>query len=146
MSSTCIFCKIAKREIPSHIVHDDEDSFAFMDIRPIRLGHVLVIPKLHIDHFSDLPDAAAIKVLMVAQHLAKKLRAAVKPPRVGLLVGGFAVPHAHLHVVPMEDGHDLTSQMYAKIADGKVTYDITNIPPAAPEALKAMAERLKNQA
>lgn len=146
MSSTCLFCKIARREIPSHVVHDDEDSFAFMDIRPIRPGHVLVIPKLHIDHFSDLPDAAATKVLMVAQRLAKTLRATLKPPRVGLLVGGFAVPHAHLHVVPMHDGHDLTSQNYGKVADGKVAYDITNIPPAAPEALAEMASRLKNQA
>lgn len=146
MSSTCIFCKIAKREIPSHVVHDDGDSFAFMDIRPIRPGHVLVIPKLHIDHFSDLPEDAAIKVLMVAQRLAKTLRADLKPPRVGLLVGGFAVPHAHLHVVPMHDGHDLTSQNYAKVADGKVVYDITNIPPAPPEALAEMAARLKKQA
>jgi histidine triad (HIT) family protein len=146
MSATCIFCKIAKREIPSHVVHDDEDSFAFMDMRPIRPGHALVIPKLHIDHFSDLPDAAATKVLMVAQRLARTMRATLAPPRVGLLVGGFAVPHAHLHVVPMHDGHDLTSQAYAKLADGKVTYDIANNPAAAPEALKAMAERLKNQA
>lgn len=144
MSATCIFCKIAKREIPSHVVHDDEDSFAFMDIRPIRPGHVLVIPKLHIDHFSDLPDAAATKVLMVAQRLAKKLRADPKLPRVGLLVGGFAVPHAHLHVVPMHDGHDLTSQNYAKVADGKVTYDIANISPAAPELLAEIAKRLRS--
>jgi histidine triad (HIT) family protein len=143
MSATCIFCKIAKREIPSHVVHDDEDSFAFMDIRPIRPGHVLVISKLHIDHFSDLPDAAATKVLMVAQRLAKKLRADPKLPRVGLLVGGFAVPHAHLHVVPMHDGHDITSQKYAKVADGKVGYDIATIPPAAPEELKAIAAKLK---
>ena len=146
MSSTCIFCKIAKREIPSHIVHDDRDTFAFMDIRPIQPGHVLVIPKLHVDPFSDLPDDAATKVLLVAQGLAKKIRAELKPPRVGLLVGGFAVPHAHLHVVPMQDGHDLTSQSYAKVADGKVTYDIANIPPAAPEDLSKIAGRLKNQA
>ena len=61
MSATCIFCKIAKREIPSHIVHDDADTFAFMDIRPIQPGHVLVIPKVHVDHFSDLPDDAAVE-------------------------------------------------------------------------------------
>jgi len=145
MSATCIFCKIAKGEIPSHVVHDDGDSFAFMDIRPIRPGHVLVIPKLHIDHFSDLPDTASTKVLMVAQRLAKAIRSTLAPPRVGLLVGGFAVPHAHLHVVPMHDGHDLTSQNYAKVVDGKVAYDITHIPPASPESLTAMAERLKKQ-
>jgi len=144
MSATCIFCKIAKREIPSHIVHDDADTFAFMDIRPIQQGHVLVIPKVHIDHFSDLPDDAATKVLLVAQRLAKTIRAEIKPPRVGLLVGGFAVPHAHLHVVPMHDGHDITSQNYAKVVDGKVTYDIANIPPAAPEELASLATRLKS--
>jgi histidine triad (HIT) family protein len=143
MSATCIFCKILKREIPSHVAHDDADVFAFMDIRPIQPGHVLVIPKLHVDHFSDLPDAAATKVLMVAQRLAKKIRGTLAPPRVGLLVGGFAVPHAHLHVVPMHDGHDLTSQHYAKVHEGTVTYDIANIPAAAPEALKSIAERIK---
>ena len=146
MSTACIFCKIAKREIPSHTVHDYEDCFAFMDIRPIRPGHVLVIPKLHIDHFSDLPDAAATKVLLVAQRLTKKLRAVLKPPRVGLLIGGFHVPHAHVHLVPMHDDHDLTSQNYAKVADGKVAYDIANIPPAVPEALAEMAEKIRNQA
>lgn len=144
MSATCIFCKIAKREIPSHIVHDDADIFAFMDIRPIQPGHVLVIPKVHIDHFSDLPDDAATKALLVGQRLARRLRSELKPPRVGLLVGGFAVPHAHLHVVPMQDGHDLTSQNYAKVADGKVTYDITNIAPAAPEELARLAGLLKS--
>ena len=82
MSATCIFCKIAKREIPSHIVHDDADTFAFMDIRPIQPGHVLVIPKIHIDHFSDLPDEAATKVLLVGQRLAKRMRSELKPPRV----------------------------------------------------------------
>ncbi|MSP48274.1 MAG: HIT family protein [Alphaproteobacteria bacterium] len=146
MSASCLFCKIARREIPSHVVHDDEDSFAFMDIRPIRPGHTLVIPKAHVDHFSDLPDAASTKVLMVAQRLARKIRVTLAPPRVGFLVGGFAVPHAHLHVVPMEDGHDLTSQMYAKVTDGTVAYDIANIPPAAPAGLAEMAVRIKNQA
>lgn len=144
MSATCIFCKIAKREIPSHVVHDDADTFAFMDIRPIQPGHVLVIPKVHIDHFSDLPDDIATKVLLIAQRLAKTIRAEIKPPRVGLLVGGFAVPHAHLHVVPMHDGHDITSQNYAKVVDGKVTYDIANIPPAPPEELAKFASRLKS--
>lgn len=144
MSATCIFCKIAQREIPSHVIHDDAETFAFMDIRPIRPGHALVIPKVHIDHFSDLPDDSATKVLLVAQRLAKTIRSEIKPPRVGLLVGGFAVPHAHLHVVPMHDGHDITSQNYAKVADGKVTYDIANIPPAAPEELAKLATRLKS--
>ncbi len=144
MSATCIFCKIAKREIPSHVVHDDPDTFAFMDIRPIQPGHVLVIPKVHIDHFCDLPDDAATKVLLVAQRLGRTIRAELKPPRVGLLVGGFAVPHAHLHVVPMHDGHDITSQNYAKVVEGKVTYDIMNIPPAAPADLAKLASRLKS--
>jgi histidine triad (HIT) family protein len=143
MSADCIFCRILRREIPSHVVHDDQDVFAFMDIRPIQPGHSLVIPKLHVDHFSDLPDEAATRVLMVAQRLAKRIRATLGPPRVGLLVGGFAVPHAHLHVVPMHDGHDITSQKYAKVADGKVGYDIATIPPAAPEELKAIAAKLK---
>jgi histidine triad (HIT) family protein len=143
MSADCIFCRILRREIPSHVVHDDQDVFAFMDIRPIQPGHSLVIPKLHVDHFSDLPDEAATRVLMVAQRLAKRIRATLGPPRVGLPVGGFAVPHAHLHVVPMHDGHDITSQKYAKVADGKVGYDIATIPPAAPEELKAIAAKLK---
>jgi len=146
MSPTCLFCKIARREIPAHVVHDDADSFAFLDIRPIRPGHVLVIPKLHIDHFSDLPDETAAKVLEVGQRLARRMRETLRPPRVGLLVGGFSVPHAHLHVVPLHDPHDLTSQAYAPPGAGPIAYDIAHVPPAAPGDLSAMADRLRNQA
>lgn len=146
MSSSCVFCKIVRREIPSHVVHDDADCFAFLDLHPIREGHALVIPKAHVDHFSDLPDDLAAKIMVVGQRLSRHLHAAVAPKRVGLLVAGFSVPHAHLHVVPLHHPHDLTSQAYAPPGVGPIAYDIANIPAAAPATLAGLAERLRNQA
>jgi len=139
VASTCIFCRIARREIPSHIVHESDDVVAFLDIHPIRLGHTLVVPREHHAYFDDLPPALAAEIVAVGQKLAPVLRAAAGVPRVGFLFTGVDVAHAHAHVVPMLEATDVTSTQY--IVERPLTF---RPAPAAPQAdLEAMADSVR---
>lgn len=106
----CIFCKIVKGEIPSHKVYEDDDVFAFLDIHPINTGHALVIPKEHVPVFHEMDDATYDAVMRAAKKIASKIQATIKPLRVGLMIVGWDVPHTHVHVVPMNESGDITSQ------------------------------------
>ena len=97
-----IFTKIIKGEIPCHKVYEDEKTLAFMDIHPIRAGHVLVIPKQQVDHLWDLDDETYEAVMMTAKHVAAQMRKILNPVRVGVHVAGLEVPHAHVHLFPFD--------------------------------------------
>ena len=103
-----IFTKIINGEIPCHKVAEDENFFAFLDIRPLNPGHVLVIPKLEIDYLFDLPDELLSGMLIFARPIARAVERVVDCERVGLLVAGLEVPHAHLHLVPFKKINELT--------------------------------------
>lgn len=108
----CIFCRIARGEIPARVVHASPTVLAFLDIHPIRPGHVLVVPRDHHAYFDDLPPDVAAETMHVAQRLAPALRRAVGVERVGLFFTGVDVAHAHAHVVPMVEPTDITSPAY----------------------------------
>ncbi len=98
-----IFTRIVNREIPAHILREDDDYLAFLDVRPIRAGHSLVIPKREIDDLFDLPDALLAGLLVFARPVAKAIQETTGAQRVGVAVVGIEVPHAHLHLVPIDD-------------------------------------------
>lgn len=98
--TSCIFCKIVAGQLESSKVYEDEEILALMDIQPVRQGQVLVIPKQHIDHFSDIPDALAVRIYRKTHSLLKAVREVVHPERMGLVVHGYGVPHAHAVIVP----------------------------------------------
>jgi histidine triad (HIT) family protein len=123
-----LFTKIIRGELPSYKVYEDEDCFAFLDIRPIRGGHTLIVPRQETDHFTEVPEPAYSAVFKAAQPLGEAIRKATGAPRVGLAVVGFEVPHFHLHLVPIWTPSDLNFQL-AKSAD-------------APD-LQEMQERIK---
>lgn len=102
-----IFTKIINREIPAQIVAEDERFIAFLDIMPMVLGHTLVVPKNEVDYIYDLSneDLAAINVF--AKRVAAAVRKAVPCKRIGVAVIGLEVPHAHIHLVPMNSADDL---------------------------------------
>jgi len=139
----CIFCRIIKREIPAVFVHEDVQCVAFLDLHPIRDGHALIIPRQHIDHFSDVPDELAAHMMKVAQKLSRRMHEVLKPERVGLVVSGYGVPHAHLHVVPMMDEQDITSARYAVLQEGTLSFSMANIPIATLEERQAVAAKLR---
>ncbi len=98
----CIFCKIAKGEIPSTKVYEDDTSFAFLDIHPKVPGHTLLIPKAHYTWFEELPDDLSDKLFRVAKQLAKDMK---KDPKIGYVqvsIVGKDVPHTHVHLLPRE--------------------------------------------
>ena len=102
-----IFSKIIAGEIPSYKIAEDDQFFAFLDIFPLREGHVLVIPKLETDKFFDVPDDYLAGILLFAKPIAKAIEAAFECDRCGLSVIGLEVPHAHLHLVPIDNSDDL---------------------------------------
>lgn len=94
-----IFTKIYKGEIPGEIIYDDEQCFVLLTIEPITPGHCLVVPKEQIDHLWDVEDALYQHLMQIAKQMAGRLRQAYDYTRIGMLVEGFGVPHAHVHVL-----------------------------------------------
>src|SRR5580658_242914 len=104
--SMTIFSKIIAGEIPSYKIAEDKRFFAFLDIYPIREGHTLVIPKTEIDNLFDLPDDYLAHLLLFAKPIAKAIEKSFRCNRCGLSVLGLEVPHAHLHLIPVDHADD----------------------------------------
>ena len=102
-----IFTKIINREIPGHIVHEDDRYIAFLDINPLVLGHTLVVPKKEVDFIFDLDDDVLAGMNVFAKKVALAIRKAVPCKRIGVAVIGLEVPHTHVHLVPMNVTDDL---------------------------------------
>lgn len=102
-----IFTKIIKREIPAHIVAEDENYLAFLDIMPLAKGHVLVVPKQEVDYIFDLEPEALAGLHLFAQKVAKAMDKTIKCTRIGVAVIGLEVPHAHIHLVPLRTMDDI---------------------------------------
>ena len=102
-----IFSKIIAGEIPSYKIAENENFYAFLDIFPLCEGHVLVVPKTATDNFFDLPDAYLAQIMLFAQPIAKAIEKAFVCNRCGMSVVGLEVPHAHIHLVPINAADDL---------------------------------------
>ena len=102
-----IFSKIAAGEIPSYKVAEDADYLAFLDIFPLTRGHVLVIPKKEVDYLFDLDEESYSELMMFVRKVALAVGKAIPCKRVGVAVLGLEVPHAHVHLVPLNSEKDL---------------------------------------
>jgi histidine triad (HIT) family protein len=133
---SCIFCEIVAGRAPVSIVHEDDAIMAFMALRGVIPGEVCVIPKAHIDHFTDIPDDLAARIMVRGQRIARRMLEVYKPLRMGMIVHGFGVAHAHLVLVPQHGPDDLTSARLARIENGKVVFRLD-----APEIPRAELDR-----
>jgi len=124
-----IFTRIVNGEIPCYKVAEDERFLAFLDVYPLVKGHVLVIPKQEVDYIFDLDDDLLADLMLFAKRVAIQLKAAVPCVRVGVAVIGLEVPHAHVHLVPMQSMGDIN------FSNPKQTF------PA--EEMEAIAESIK---
>lgn len=138
----CVFCQIVARQAPASFVYEDDFVAAFMTLQPTAAGECLVISKAHVDHFIDLSDDVAQRIMLVAQHLGRRMRDTFKLERVGYLVHGYGVPHAHFIIVPQQGPHHLTSDRFARIADGQIVFDMSRVPVADRSTLDKNARKL----
>ena len=105
-----IFTKIINREIPAHIIYEDDKVIAFLDINPVQPGHTLVIPKTEVDHFQDLSDEDFQALMNAVKQLSAHLKKATGAKRACLKVEGFDVPHAHVHIIPANSGAEFNAK------------------------------------
>ena len=102
-----IFTKIMKGEIPSYKIAEDEYFYAFLDINPLAEGHTLVVPKRQVDYIFDMEDMQLGEMLIFAKKIAKAIEKNIPCKKIGLTVIGLEVPHAHIHLVPINDVYDI---------------------------------------
>lgn len=95
-----VFTKIINGDLPCYKIHEDERTFSFLALDQVNLGHTLVIPKLEVNHWFDVPEESYTQVGRNAQKIARAIQSATGCPRVGTMVAGFEVPHYHLHLIP----------------------------------------------
>jgi len=121
-----IFSKIIAGEIPCHKVAENETCFAFMDISPLAVGHVLVVPKTEVDKYFDLSDSELSEINLFARKIAVAIEKVIPCKRVGVAVIGLEVPHAHIHLIPLNSVADinferkklsLTGEKLAEVAE-----------------------------
>jgi len=103
-----IFSKIINREIPAYIVAEDDSNIAFLDINPVSKGHTLVVPKKEIDYVFDLDDETYTSLNLFAKKVASAIKAVITCQRIGIAVVGIEVPHAHIHLIPLNSMSDFS--------------------------------------
>jgi len=143
MKSNCVFCNIIKRELPASIFYEDTKILGFLNHRPVHAPECLIIPKQHIDHFTDIDDQLSAKIMVLGQQLARQIRKHYKPERVGYVVSGYGVAHAHLIIIPQYHDHDITSRHFAVLKDQKIIFTDEHIPIAPRAELDRLAAQLK---
>ena len=102
-----IFKKIIDREIPGHIVAEDDQYIAFLDINPLKEGHTLVVPKVEVDYVFDLDHQTLAGLFSFSKRVAKAIKSVIDCERVGVSVIGLEVPHAHVHLIPINSMDDM---------------------------------------
>ena len=121
-----IFSRIIAGEIPSYKVAENEDYYAFLDINPLTKGHTLVVPKKEVDYIFDLDDRTLADMMVFAKEVAGKIKREIACARVAVVVLGLEVPHAHIHLIPIQSENDvdfhreklkLTPEEFREIAD-----------------------------
>ncbi len=126
-----IFTKIVNGEIPCYKISETEKFLAFLDISPLVQGHILVIPKKEVDYIFDIDDTDLAEMMLFAKKVAKAQKAAVPCKRIGVAVIGLEVPHAHIHLVPMNTMND-------------INFTQPKISPT-PTELSDMAEKIRSK-
>lgn len=124
-----IFTKIINGEIPCYKVAEDENYFAFLDIRPLNAGHTLVVPKKETDYIFDLEDEELKGLIVFAKKIAIAIKKSIECERIGMTVIGLEVPHTHIHLSPINSVHDL---------------DFRNTKEISKEKMQEIAEKIKS--
>ena len=125
-----IFTKIIEREIPANIVAEDDNYIAFLDINPLKEGHTLVVPKQEVDYVFDLDHQSLAGLFSFSKRVAKAIKSVVPCERIGVSVIGLEVPHAHVHLIPIDSMNDMN------FANMKLSF--------SKEEMAEMADKIKS--
>ena len=132
----CLFCRIVAGEIPSYKIAEDDTYYAFLDIHPLAKGHTLVIPKEEVDYLFDMNDKTLSGMMVLSKRIARALEYVVPCKRIGVAVLGLEVPHAHIHLIPINSEADIsfsrpklkfTETEFEELA-AKIRAELENIP------------------
>jgi len=132
-----IFSKIVAGEIPAHVVAETVEFLAFLDIAPLAVGHVLVIPKKEVDYIFDLDDETYTGLHIFAKIVAQGIKAAIPCERIGVTVIGLEVPHAHIHLIPINGVNDMN---FSKPKLQLSTEELADVAAKIKEALRAVED------
>jgi histidine triad (HIT) family protein len=121
-----IFTKIIAGEIPSYTVASSPNCVAFLDIHPVARGHVLVVPKEETDYLFDLDDTTLADTIVFAKRVARAMQQVIECKKIGMTVIGLEVPHAHIHLIPIQEESDMS-------------FDKPRTPPGSPADFEALA-------
>ncbi|OGJ16084.1 hypothetical protein A3K73_05695 [Candidatus Pacearchaeota archaeon RBG_13_36_9] len=126
----CRFCQIAQKKVQDYVIWEDKNFIAFLDVNPVKSGHCMLIPKRHTDYFFDLDDELYLGLFKTAKKLSEPIRKVIGAKRIGITVVGFDVPHAHLHLIPLQGSNEL--------------FDPKKFRKAKPDELRYIQEKLKD--
>ncbi len=126
-----VFTRIIRGEIPCHKVLENDSCLAFLEIKPVHPGHTLVIPKIEVDAFFDLEDALLSNLMIFSKKVAQAVQKAIDCKKVGVIIYGMEVRHAHVHLIPI---HGIAGE-----------FNFANARPASNEELQKMAEKIRSQ-
>ena len=115
-----IFTKIIKKEIPAYIIDENDYFISILDINPIKLGHTLIIPKLQIDYFFDIDNDLLSKTMPYCKKISTAIKKAIECERIGLSIIGLEVPHAHIHLIPINSINDMNFNNAKPISKDKM--------------------------
>ena len=115
-----IFQKIIRREIPATIVYEDNECIAFLDIHPVRKGHVLLLPKEGFTWFEEVPDGTIEKIFVLAKKLASAMKASLSAEYIQIVIEGVEVPHFHIHLIPGKVGVKNAEWHHEKYEEGEM--------------------------
>jgi histidine triad (HIT) family protein len=126
-----IFSKIITGEIPCYKIAENEHFLAFLDINPLVIGHVLIIPKVEVDYLFDLEDSILSDMLLFSKSVSKKIKNAIPCKKIGVSVIGLEVPHAHIHLIPINSINDMN------FSNQKLTLNSSELESIANQIIKS---------
>lgn len=130
-----IFSRIIQGEIPSYKIAENEHFYAFLDISPKAIGHTLVVPKVEVDYIFDLPDELLGAMVCFAKKIAQAIKKAYPCEKVGMAVLGLEVPHAHIHLIPLESEETFYNREKVVLGEGDFEQVAATIRSYLPEEL-----------
>lgn len=144
--SNCPFCQIVEGKADASVIFEDEQVLAIVPLHAPYPESALIFPKIHVDHFTDLPEELAEHVMRIGFRLGKKIMRHYKPDRIGMGVHGYGVTHAHFNVFPQNHSLEVVFSKMAYIKNGEIKYGFNNLPIPSRDKMDEVARVLSNHA